>query len=59
VLSSTLLLLVQDGRSLQHSLSCTRAALKQADVRIAILDDRNCTLQQVGQLLAVHLQQPW
>jgi hypothetical protein len=42
-----LLLLLQDGRSLQHSLTSTRAALKQADVRIAILEDRNLTLQQV------------
>ncbi|WIA20378.1 hypothetical protein OEZ85_004800 [Tetradesmus obliquus] len=40
-----------DGRSLQHSLTSTRAALKQADVRIAILEDRNLTLQQENDLL--------
>lgn len=39
--------LLQDGRQLQHNLTSTRAALKQADVRIAILEERNITLQQV------------
>jgi hypothetical protein len=52
VLFLHLLHLLQDGRSLQHSLTSTRAALKQADVRIAILDERCVTLQQVRRQLA-------
>lgn len=50
---------VQDGRQLQHYLANTQAALKQADVRIAILEERNITLQQVGMwslpLYVIHL----
>lgn len=39
---------LQDGRSLQSQLSTSRAQLKQADVRIAIMEDRIVGLQQVG-----------
>lgn len=39
---------VQDARTLTQHLTTTRTALKQADVRIAILEERIFTLQQVG-----------
>lgn len=37
----------QDARTLQYHLTTTRTALKQADVRIAILEERILSLQQV------------
>eukprot|EP00879_Flechtneria_rotunda_P008194 GHRR01008584.1.p2 GENE.GHRR01008584.1~~GHRR01008584.1.p2 ORF type:complete len:370 (+),score=167.55 GHRR01008584.1:2867-3976(+) len=40
-----------DGRSLQHNLAHLRTALKQADVRIAILEERILSLQQDTDLL--------
>lgn len=39
---------VQDASTLTQHLTTTRTALKQADVRIAILEERIFTLQQVG-----------
>jgi len=39
---------VQDSRSLMQHLTATRTALKQADVRIAILEERILALQQVS-----------
>lgn len=38
---------VQDVRTLMQALTTTRTALKQADVRIAILEERILSLQQV------------
>lgn len=38
---------MQDVRALTQALTTTRAALKQADVRIAILEERILSLQQV------------
>jgi hypothetical protein len=38
---------VQDARTLTQHLTTTRTALKQADVRIAILEERIMNLQQV------------
>eukprot|EP00878_Enallax_costatus_P017295 GHUV01018163.1.p1 GENE.GHUV01018163.1~~GHUV01018163.1.p1 ORF type:complete len:166 (+),score=54.65 GHUV01018163.1:168-665(+) len=45
-----------DGRQLQQNLHTTRAALKQADVRIAILEERNITLQQENDLLQKQIE---
>jgi hypothetical protein len=38
----------QEARTLHQQLTSTRTALKQADVRIAILEERILALQQVG-----------
>jgi hypothetical protein len=44
---------VQDARTLTQHLTTTRTALKQADVRIAILEERIMNLQQVRVLQSV------
>lgn len=43
---------LQDVRTLQQHLTTTRTALKQADVRIAILEERILSLQQVRTLFS-------
>jgi hypothetical protein len=48
----------QEARTLHQQLTSTRTALKQADVRIAILEERILALQQVRTVLVCGGGQP-